>query len=501
MLIYLIIGFISGIAFSSLVPISFGFFIAFCFLTLAVYFSKFLIEEKYRDKTILVTVTFLGLLLGFGRIMVSDLYQSSHLEKYVDQKISAEGIVVSEPDVREHNTKLTIRVDNILNSTSLPRSELSSTIGEKVLITVPIYPEYHYGDKVSLDLTLAEPKPIESEDGRVFNYSGFLRARGIWYTGSFVKIKLIESGHGAKVKNLLFKIKHTFTNSIKNALPEPESSLLGGLLLGQKQSLGKELLSEFQKTGTSHIVVLSGYNIAIVAESIMQSLKFLPTNISFTAGAFGIILFTILSGGGASAWRASIMVLVALFAKRMNRDYKVGRALGFAVVLMLASNPTLLVFDPSFQLSVLATIGIVFVSPMLSPYFTKVPERFWRFLPLREIVSSTVATQFTVLPFLIYNTGILSLVSLPVNVLILGTIPLTMFLGFVTGAVGLFSVYLSFVPAIFTYALLLYQLTVVHLGASVPFGAVTLPAFSPVFLVPVYLAVFFFLYRIKKINK
>lgn len=492
MLIYLIIGFISGIAFSSLVPISFGFFIAFCFLTLAVYLFKFFVEEEYKSKIIICSVVLLGLVLGAGRIMVSDLYQSSHLEKYVDQKISAEGIVVSEPDVREHNTKLTVRVNSVTLNSNIEK------VREKVLITVPIYPEYHYGDKVSIDLTLVEPKPIESEDGRVFNYSGFLRARGIWYTGSFVKIKLIESGHGAKVKNLLFKIKHTFTNSIKNALPEPESSLLGGLLLGQKQSLGKELLSEFQKTGTSHVVVLSGYNIAIVAESIMQSLKFLPTNISFTSGAFGIILFTILSGGGASAWRASIMVLVALFAKRMNRDYKVGRALGFAVVLMLASNPTLLVFDPSFQLSVLATIGIVFVSPMLSPYFTKVPERFGRFLPLREIVSSTVATQFTVLPFLIYNTGILSLVSLPVNVLILGTIPLTMFLGFVTGAVGLVSVYLSFIPAFFTYILLWYQLTVVHLSASVPFGSVTLPAFSPVILVFVYLTVFLFLYRIKK---
>lgn len=494
MIIYLIIGFISGIALSSLIPISFGFFIAFCFLTLAIYLSKFFIEEQYRDKTILVAVTFLGLLLGFGRIMVSDLYSSSHLEKYVGQKISAEGIVVAEPDVREHNTKLTIRIDGVTPTLGEVGGPTNSVGREKILITVPIHPEYHYGDKVYLSLTLKEPKAIESEDGRVFNYSGYLRARGIWYTASFVKIKLIESGHGAVVKDLLFKLKYSFTNSINNVLPEPQSSLLSGLLLGQKQSLGKELLSEFQKTGTSHIVVLSGYNIAIVAESIMETLKFLPKNLSFASGALGIILFTILSGSGASVWRASIMVLVALFAKRMNRDYKVGRALGFAVVLMLAQNPTLLVFDPSFQLSVLATIGIVFVSPIISKYFTKVPEKFG----LREIVSSTIATQITVLPFLIYSTGVVSLVSLPVNVLILGTIPLTMFLGFVTGIVGFVSFYLSFIPAFPTYALLWYKLTVVHLGSSVPFGVVTLPAFSPTFMLIIYIIIFYCFFLLKK---
>jgi competence protein ComEC len=269
--------------------------------------------------------------------------------------------------------------------------------------------------------------------------------------------------------------------------------LLGGLLLGGKQSLGTDLLSEFQKTGTSHIVVLSGYNIAIVAESIMDALKFLPKYISFGAGMVGIILFTILSGGGASAWRAAIMVLVALFAKKLNRDFKVSRALGFAVVLMLASNPTLLFFDPSFQLSILATIGLVFVSPFVEPYLKNVTEKFG----LREILSSTIATQITVLPFLIYNTGIVSLVSLPVNILILGTIPLTMFLGFITGVFGLVSLYLSFIPALFAYCLLWYQLTVVHVGSIVPLGYIKLPAFSVGVLLITYSIIFTTLYFIK----
>jgi competence protein ComEC len=201
-----------------------------------------------------------------------------------------------------------------------------------------------------------------------------------------------------------------------------------------------------------------------------------------------------LSGGGASAVRAAIMVLVALFAKSFNRDYKANRVLGFTIVLMLAPNPLLLVFDPSFQLSILATIGLVFVSPILEPYFKNVSKKFG----LREILSTTIATQITVLPFLIYNTGIVSLLSIPVNVLILGTIPLTMFLGFITGIFGLVSFYLSITPAVFTYALLWYQLKVVDIGASLSFGAVSLPAFSLIYLVLIYSAIFFVLSKLKK---
>jgi len=225
----------------------------------------------------------------------------------------------------------------------------------------------------------------------------------------------------------------------------------------------------------------------------MSALKFLPTNISFGLGAVSVVLFTMLSGGGASAVRASIMVLVALFAKQFNRDYKAHRVLGFTVLLMLAPNPLLLMFDPSFQLSVLATIGIIFVTPIMEPYFKWVTEKFG----LREVVSSTVATQFTVLPFLIYNTGLLSIISLPVNVLILGTIPLTMFLGFITGLVGLVSLYLSFIPAIFAYALLWYQLKVVEIGSSIPLGSFTLPSFSPIFLIIIYVIIFSSLYFLK----
>ena len=89
-------------------------------------------------------------------------------------------------------------------------------------------------------------------------------------------------------------------------------------------------------------------------------------------------------------------------------------------------------------------------------------------------------------------------IELPVNVLILGTIPITMLFGFITGMIGLVSLWLSFIPAFFAYILLWYQLTIVHLGAVLPFGAVQLPAFSLIILVFIYMIIFLWLYFLKK---
>ncbi len=488
MILASIFGFIGGIALGSFIPLDIWVVTAFLVFSGAAFAYGYCVEGTGRKILLFSAIIILSISAGAGRIYFSNLYSGSELARFADQKIVAEGVIADDPDVREKNTILTIKLSEITLAST------TSEVSEKVRVTASIYPEFAYGDKVRMSMILREPKEIEGDDGRVFDYAGYLRVRGIWYTASFTKVDYVSSGNGNVIKSALFKIKHAFTHALSLAIPEPESSLMAGLLLGTKQSLGKEILGEFQRTGTSHIVVLSGYNIAIVAESIMAVLVFLPKTLSFGVGLVSIVLFTILSGGGASAWRAAIMVLVALFAKKLNRDYKASRAFGFAIVLMLAPNPLLLVFDPSFQLSVLATIGLIFVSPYISPYLTKVTERFG----LREIISSTIATQITVLPFLIYNTGILSLVSLPVNVLILGTIPITMLFGFLTGVTGLVSMYLSFIPALPAYALLWYQLTIVHLGASLSWGATKLPAFSPAVLLGVYGIILTSLYFIRK---
>lgn len=487
MILSAIFGLIFGIGFGSLLHFPLWLTLTIFVLSVILFLYRYSLEGKNKLHTTFLAIFLLFTLLGVGRISFSDLYQKSSLTEYANKRIVAEGVVVEEPDVRESKTNLTVELQKIIED------DKADVVKENVLVSIPIYPEYFYGDKLKLNLTLEAPKNFET-NGREFDYVGYLRARGVWYTAKYAKVELLSNGNGNFLETYLFEIKNAFKKSINNTLPEPESSLLNGVLLGAKQSLGKEWLTRFQKTGTSHIVVLSGYNIAIVADYAMSALKIFPENISFSFGVLSIILFTILSGGGASAVRAAIMVIVALFAKKYNRDYKAGRALGFAVLLLLAPNPLLLVFDPSFELSVLATIGLVFVTPIVSSRLKFVTEKFG----LRETISATLGTQMTTLPLLLYTNGLFSLVSLPVNVIVLPFIPTIMFLGFFTGIFGLVSLYLSFIPGFFAYGLLWYVLKVIELGSSLPFSSIKIPAFSLPVLFGIYIVISIYIFLAKR---
>ncbi len=481
-----VFGFLFGIAIGSFFHFQLWLSLTLLLVALLLLLYSRILSGQEKLHITIASIFLVATLGGVTRITYSDLYKKSSLDSFTNRQILIQGVVVGEPDQREDNTKLTVQVETIDDSVVSP---------ENILVTAPVYPEFHYGDKIRFKSALKAPQNFSAnDDGRVFNYVGYLRAREIWYTTKVYKVELVSVNNENPVVAGLLKIKNSFKNSIQNIIPEPESSLMNGILLGAKQSLGKDILAEFQETGTSHVVVLSGYNIAIVANSVMFLLSSLSKNLSFGFGVVSIILFTILSGSGASANRAAVMVVVALFAKRFNRDYKAGRALGFTTLFLLAPNPLLLIFDPSFQLSVLATVGMLFVSPLLLPRFKFLTQRFG----VRETVSTTVGVMLSTLPLLVYTTGIVSIVSLPVNVVVLGVVPTTMLFGFVTGLLGLVSPHLGLVPGFISTFLLKYILTVIHYSANLPMAYIKLPAFSLGVLVGVYLVIISGLFFLKK---
>ena len=221
---------------------------------------------------------------------------------------------------------------------------------------------------------------------------------------------------------------------------------------------------------------------------------YLPQNFGIGAGIFAILLFILMTGASSTAIRAGIMATLVLVARATGRNYDVARALVLAGVCMILLNPFVLVFDVSFQLSFIATIAVIFFTPKIEKYFLWVPKNF----KLREIFSVTSAAYIFVLPFILYKMGNLSIVAWPTNILILPFIPFTMLLGFITGVLGLISIYLSFIPAFFANILLWYQLTIVHLGATMPYGAINLPSFSPMILILTYGIIFAMFYFLKQ---
>ena len=186
------------------------------------------------------------------------------------------------------------------------------------------------------------------------------------------------------------------------SLPEPEVSLGAGLLLGVKQALGTDLEADFRTAGIIHIVVLSGYNLMLVGIFISFLLSFfLSQRPRLICSMVAIVIFAILVGLSATVVRATIMALLMLFAGTSGKRYLVLRALMFAGLVMLLINPLLLVHDVGFQLSFMATLGLIVIAPLLQDKLASLP---WQRV-IKEYLLPTLATQIMVLPILLYQIG------------------------------------------------------------------------------------------------
>ena len=352
------------------------------------------------------------------------------------------GVVITEPEQKENTTRFVMLADN----------------GEKVLISTDLYSKVSYGDKVKIEGKFSKPGIIED-----FDYAAYLSKDNIYFVMNFAEVEIISASaswrNGNVAKRNLLSLKQSIVNKMRSIFAEPESSLLAGLILAVKSALPKDVLEEFRRAGIIHIVVLSGYNITIIAD-------FLKKIFGNAGSIVGILLFVLMTGGEATVVRAAIMVLVVIMAKSFHRPYSAPRALLSAGFLMVFHNPKILVFDASFQLSFLATCGLIYVVPKVAKHLEWITERF----KAREIIATTIGTQITVLPFLIYLTREISIVSLPANILVLFFIPYVMFAGFFATLIAYISPILALPLTYLAHLILSWILFVGYFLGSLPFA-------------------------------
>jgi competence protein ComEC len=201
-----------------------------------------------------------------------------------------------------------------------------------------------------------------------------------------------------------------------------------------------------------------------------------------------------MTGGGPTVVRASIMAVIGMLAVHLARPHVVLRALALAGFVMVLWNPFVLAFDPGFQLSFVATLGLVLGAPIVQRFIPFVPDAF----QLREIVAATCATQLAVLPLLIYQVGMVSVVAPVVNMLVLPLIPFTMLFGFLAGIAGMVSTFVATPLASIAYALLSYVFLVVEVFAKLPFSSVELPPVHWLAVSVMYVCMAFGVWRMQK---
>ncbi|MBI2096226.1 MAG: ComEC family competence protein [Candidatus Taylorbacteria bacterium] len=465
-------GFASGASLYSAVSFGYSFVFLLVLVGEVIYFLwRFSFRGSGLVLALAVYLVFVG--LGAGRMEKTIRSDIRSLDGFLRQEVKLTGKVLKEPEFTEGGKRAVLKVQKV------------ETLGDfslrtKVLLYLPRYTDVQYGDVLIVEGKLA---PAGGERG----YRRYLEKDGIHYQIFEPRVVTRERGKGGALKEKLFELKGAFLTRLRESLGEPHASLAGGLVLGAGGSLGEKTERGFRRSGLIHIVVLSGYNIMLVAYFVMRALFFLPTFFSRSAAAGAVILFVVLSGGSATAVRAAIMATIALLARTAGHRYSLGRALALAGISMLLFNPRLLLSDVSFQLSFLATLALIALAPLLEGGFKKI-----RWLFFREIIVATVSVQLMVLPLLLYTAGQASLFGLVANVLVLPFVPAAMFLAFAAPLLAFVSEFLALPFFAALHWLLSYILSVSDFFGSLPFAAVEATISAPVLAV-VYTLIFIFL--------
>ena len=395
---------------------------------------------KLGSRFLIFNLIFLVFLFGMLRFSVfENKIAADQLHNHYKQTMILKGKVLSSA-LKQNSSRVVLETD----------------FG-RILVVKRIYPEYKYGDVLEISGKVAEPEPYAG-----FDTKKYLAKDKIYSEMIFPEIKKVDTGKSG-VLSALFWVREKFERSIKNVLPEPHASLADGMLLGREGVLPQDIVDAFRKTSTIHILVLSGYNITIVGGSILAVFGyFLPTGLAWAFSILGILLFTLMTGAEAAAVRAAIMALIGLLALRAGRQNLPLLSLLWAAALMTLWNPMYLRFDRGFQLSFMATLGLI----LLSGFFQK---KFW-FLPkfwgIQETAAASASAQFFVLPFLISWGNTVSLFSLPANILIVTAVPAVMFFGFLGALGGLASAISGQILASPAYLLISWQLFLVKFFAG-----------------------------------
>lgn len=427
-----------------------------------------------------VSVLFIFLAIGAYRTALVPSEPPAEFMALIGHNVDLEGIIIRDPDIRESTARLTVEV-------------MVGNEQTRFIAVTQLYPEHVYGERIHVRGKLTAPEPFETDGGRVFQYDRFLRKDGLYGVVDSAQVETIQAPTGLyALFGSLYELKQRFADGMEAAIVEPYASLGIGIVAGGKQGLGKDLLDAFTIAGLLPIIVLSGYNVMIVAEAVMRSLRFMPKRAAVLIATIVIALFVLAAGAGASAVRAGIMAGVGLFARASGRTYDAIRALVAVFVFMLLMNPYLLAYDPGFGFSFAATLGLIIGAPVIEPYLMRLKNAF-----LRDILATTVAAQLFVLPLLLYQTGNLSLVSVPANLLVLPVIPFAMLFSGVAGFVGILMPVLATVVGVPALLLLGYVVWVAEIAARLPFSHIIIPAFPFVFVIVAYVLLMVLMSRLE----
>ena len=444
-----------------------------------------------------------ALTLGAARFAASQPANTPQfIAWYNDQPVPyvAEGVVSGLPDERQDYTNLRVQIEQIH-----PKDEqLFKPVDGLLLTKVPPGGQWRYGDRVRLQGYLKTPF-----EGETFSYREYLARQGVYSVLSCNLrpeqaqeecIQRLGYAPGNPLLALVYSLRGHALEMIYRLLPDPEAALLAGILVGMESGIPADLQRAFQDTGTSHIIAISGFNFTLVSGLfVLVFNRWLGRWRGSLAALIGIAVYAVLVGASAGVVRAALMSGLALGARQLGRQQHGLNSLGITAAVMAVFDPAVL-WDVSFQLSFMATLGLVLYADRLGKAFIRFLVENLRIAsaslarkisgPVGEYFLFTLAAQVTTLPVTVYHFHRLPVSSLVANPLILPAQPPIMLLGGLAVLLGALFQPLGELAASLCWPFLAYTTRMVEWLAGLPLGTLVFGKVSLPVVAAFYLALF-----------
>lgn len=427
----------------------------------------------YRDIRLLLILGLLISMLAFGYYVNQIIANYNQIQNNIPQKIE--------------NTNITIESNAKVQKFGYQYKVYIPEYQARAFITIE-NPDLKYGQV----LQVKAKSNIPTEEG----IQRFLLGKNIHLYMQVSDYKIIQINNcnwHCSIITLITNLRLEIIAKIDKAYPNQVGEFLKGILIGYTDTLPEDIKESFKKTGVSHILAVSGYNMAIIVMLVYQQLmnRQISRKISFVITVMVIIIFTILTGAEASIMRAGIFAILILTAEQIQRYVGGMRPLILCATMLVISNPFYIAYDIGFQLSFLAVIGLIIYGQIFQTYTEGIPS-----LGILPMIGETFFAQILVLPILIYYFGQISIISILANILIVPIIPLAMAWGSLTS--------LFFNWSIFTYPLVIIIQIALSLNqrlANLSWASITVPQISGFMVLCIYLIIGIIYYWRQKYNK
>lgn len=311
------------------------------------------------------------------------------------------------------------------------------------------FSNYTYGDVLEFRGKITIPEKLNNPFE--FDYKRYLNSNNIVATITTYEVKNVDKVSGNILLKFGYAIREALNEVVDKKMGEKEAGLFKSMMYGNNCDLKDEISMSFSENGISHMLAVSGLHFVYIIKILNFVTKDMDKNVSLILNFFIIFLFSIISSMSISVIRASIMAGITILnsnKKESNissnnkwyRDFHIYKKFFIAFVIIIVYNPYC-IYNLSFQMSFLATLGIITYNNLVYSYFMVVLKIRKKYKYIVELLSLSISANILILPLQIYYFGKFELVSFLSNILLSQVISFQFLLGFI-------SIFLAFIPFI-----------------------------------------------------